>query len=96
MSAVFDKPLDATKSAKANVNLANAAGVIAGNADFYAWGLEDADDVNETTLGGGGYDLRSVGVQSFDAAAALGNPAFAGQQLIVFAVNAHDRSRPRP
>ena len=83
VTATFDKPLDPTKSAKANVNLANAAGVIGGDADFYAWGLEDADDVNEAALGGAGYDLRSVGVQSFDFGG--------GQQLIVFAVNAHDR-----
>ena len=83
VSAAFDKPLDPGRSAKANVNLANAAGVIAGNADFYAWGLEDADDVNEAVLGGAGYDLRSVGVQSFDFGG--------GEQLIVFAVNAHDR-----
>ena len=82
-SAAFDKPLDPARSAKANVNLANAAGVIAGNADFYAWGLEDADDVDEAVLGGAGYDLRSVGVQSFDFGG--------GEQLIVFAVNAHDR-----
>jgi len=83
VTAGFDKPLDPARSAKANVNLANAAGVIAGNADFYAWGLEDADDLDETTLGGAGYDLRSVGVQSFDFGG--------GEQLIVFAVNAHDR-----
>jgi len=83
VSATFDKPLDPKKSGKANVNLANAAGVIAGGADFYAWGLEDANDVNEGALGGAGYDLRSVGVQSFDFGG--------GEQLIVFAVNAHDR-----
>jgi len=83
VSARFDKPLDPTKSRRANVNLANAAGVIGGDADFYAWGLADADDVNEAALGGAGYDLRSVGVQSFDFGG--------GEQLIVFAVNAHDR-----
>ena len=83
VTAAFDKPLDPDKSGRASVNLANAAGVIAGNADFYAWGLEDADDVNEAVLGGSGYDLRSVGVQSFDFGG--------GEQLIVFAVNAHDR-----
>jgi hypothetical protein len=82
VSAAFDRPLDPTKSGRAKVNLANA-GVIAGAADVYAWGLEDGDDVDEATLGGAGYDLRSVGVQSFDFGG--------GDQLIVLAVNAHDR-----
>jgi minor extracellular serine protease Vpr len=82
VSAAFDKPLDPAKSGRATVNLANA-GVIAGAADFYAWGLEDSDDVAEATLGGAGYDLRSVGVQSFDFGG--------GEQLIVLAVNAHVR-----
>ncbi len=82
VSAAFDKPLDPTKSGRAKVDLANA-GVIAGAGDFYAWGLEDPDDVTEATLGGAGYDLRSVGVQSFDFGG--------GEQLIVLAVNAHDR-----
>jgi minor extracellular serine protease Vpr len=83
VTAAFDKPLDRATSARANVLLANA-GVIAGNADFYAWGLEDGDDVDEAALGGSGYDVRAIGVQSFDS-------GVAGEKLIVFAVNAHDR-----
>jgi minor extracellular serine protease Vpr len=57
--------------------------VIAGTADVYQWGLRDDDDVNEATVGGSGYDLRAVGVQSFDVGE--------GEQLLVFAVNTHDR-----
>jgi len=83
VTAAFDKPIDFGTSGRATVELANAAGAIAGSADFYAWGLEDADDVIEAALGGAGYDLRSVGVQSFDFGG--------GEQLIVLAVNAHDR-----
>lgn len=90
VTAAFDHELNRNASAKANVSLANT-GVIGGNADFYAWGLQDDDDVDEAVLGGAGYDVRAIGVQSFDAAAAFGDPSLAGQQLIVFAVNAHDR-----
>ena len=61
----------------------NPQGVIAGAADVYQWGLQDGNDVDETVLGGAGYDLRAVGIQSFD----LGE----GEQLLVFAVNGYDR-----
>ncbi|HEU4864255.1 MAG TPA: S8 family serine peptidase, partial [Candidatus Limnocylindria bacterium] len=90
VTAAFDHELDRNASAKANVTLANS-GVIAGSGDFYAWGLQDDDDIDEAALGGAGYDVRAIGVQSFDAAAAFGDPSLAGQQLVVFAVNAHDR-----
>lgn len=82
VTAAFDHELNRSASAKANVSLANS-GVIGGNADFYAWGLQDDDDIDEATLGGAGYDVRAIGVQSFDTGD--------GDRLIVFAVNAHDR-----
>jgi hypothetical protein len=82
VTAAFDHELNRNASAKANVSLANA-GVIGGNADFYAWGLQDDDDIDEAALGGAGYDVRAIGVQSFDTGD--------GDRLIVFAVNAHDR-----
>jgi subtilisin family serine protease len=63
---------------------ANPNGARSGSVDTYQWGLEDANDVNEAVLGGAGYDVRSVGVQSFDNGD--------GTQFIVFAVNMHDRS----
>lgn len=81
VTAAFHNPLDVDTSARAKVDLANS-GVIAGNADFYAWGLQDGDDVDETALGGSGYDVRAVGVQSFDDGE---------DKLIVFAVNTYDR-----
>jgi minor extracellular serine protease Vpr len=65
------------------VTTTNVGGMITGFADYYQWGLQDGNDVNEAVLGGAGYDLRSVGVQAF--------PFNATNQLIVFAVNAHDR-----
>ncbi len=56
----------------------NKGGAIAGDADFYAWGLEGTK-----TPGKAGNDVRAVGVQSF--------PWDATQQLMVFAVNSFDR-----
>ena len=61
----------------------NPSGMISGDVDVYQWGLQDANDVNEAVLGGAGYDLRAAGVQSFDAGG--------GDQLMLFALNAHDR-----
>jgi minor extracellular serine protease Vpr len=63
------------------VTLTNPTGVIGGNADFYAWGLEDADEEF------GWHDLRAVGVQTFAAPSAT-DP---NRRLIVFAVNTHAR-----
>ncbi|HYY47942.1 MAG TPA: S8 family serine peptidase [Thermoplasmata archaeon] len=60
-----------------SVTLTNRQGVIPGNADFYAWGLQDAKE----NLGP--HDLRAVGVQSFPAP----TPANPDRRLLVFAVN---------
>lgn len=59
------------------VTLTNPGGPIAGDADFYAWGLKDK---NEEL---GEHDLRAVGVQSFPAGT-IANPT---RRLLVFAVN---------
>jgi minor extracellular serine protease Vpr len=56
----------------------NAQGAIAGDADFYAWGLEDQKDPGRVSN-----DVRAIGTQSF--------PWDATQQLLVFAVNTFDR-----
>ena len=61
----------------------NRRGAVAGSADFYTWGLEDRNDMDEEALGGAGYDVRAVGVQSF--------PLNATVELLVFAINNHDR-----
>jgi subtilisin family serine protease len=61
----------------------NPGGQIPGAADVYQWGLQDGNDVNEAIFGGGGYDMRAVGVQAFEENA--------DEQLIVFAVSTHDR-----
>ena len=62
---------------KANVLLANVLGGIAGNADFYAWGLSNKPQGIES------YDTRAVGVQS--------NPISATDSIIVFAINTFKR-----
>jgi hypothetical protein len=59
------------------VRLSNHGGAIAGNADFYAWGLSG------TRQGINFYDVRAVGVQT--------NPVSATDSLLVFAVNTFDR-----
>jgi len=63
-------------------SVTNKKGVIAGDADFYAWGLEDKKDKGKVSN-----DIRAVGAQSFP------NPSVAdpNRQLIVFAINTHDR-----
>ena len=53
-------------------------GPITGDADFYAWGLDDKGEKGKAAN-----DIRSVGVQSF--------PVSATQQLLVFAVNVGNR-----
>jgi subtilisin family serine protease len=64
----------------ATATVTNKNGAIAGDADFYAWGLsakKSSDKTNETA------DIRAVGLQSF--------PSSASQALMVFAVNTYDR-----
>ncbi len=56
----------------------NRRGAIEGDADFYAWGLSA-----RKVPGRASNDVRAVGIQSFDAGG--------GVQLMVFAVNTHDR-----
>jgi len=56
----------------------NHHGAIAGDADFYAWGLFDRKNPGRDSN-----DIRAVGTQSF--------PWDATQQLLVFAVNTYDR-----
>lgn len=66
--------------ATATATVTNKRGVIAGDADFYAWGLFDKksnDRDNQTA------DVRAVGVQSFEWDAT--------RQLLVFAINTYDR-----
>jgi hypothetical protein len=59
-------------------NITNTKGVIAGDADFYAWGLSDGKDAGKVTN-----DVRAVGVQSF--------PFNATNQFIGFSVNTFER-----
>jgi len=56
----------------------NTRGAIAGDADFYAWGLSD-----RPMDGHASSDVRAIGTQSF--------PWDATSQLLVFAVNTYDR-----
>jgi len=61
----------------ATATITNKNGAIAGNADFYAWGLSAprvGGQSNQTA------DVRAVGVQSFPS-----------DGVLVFAVNTHDR-----
>jgi hypothetical protein len=66
------------------VTISNVGGQIAGAADFFQWGLADGNDVDEGSLGGGGYDLQSAGVQSFPSADGT-------DALMVFPLSTHDR-----
>lgn len=76
-------PLTVTPGPHA-VTVTNVGGQIAGAADFFQWGLEDGDDIDESVLGGGGYDLQAAGVQSFPNAAGT-------DALMYFALSTHDR-----
>ena len=60
----------------------NRHGAIAGDADFYAWGLSDRKDPGRVSN-----DVRAVGVQSFP----FGSVADPNRQLLIFAVNTYDR-----
>jgi len=67
-----------TGSPTTNANLSNSSGPTTGNADFYAWGLNDIKDAGTNPA-----DVRGIGVQSF--------PFNATNQLLVFAVNTWNR-----
>src|SRR5438874_5388865 len=67
-----------TASPSTNVTLSNPSGPISGNADFYAWGLN-----NSKKPGANPANVRGIGVQSF--------PFNATNQLLVFAVNTWNR-----
>ena len=87
MSKVDAKVAPGTKLAPgqtATINLTNAADApLAGDADFYALGLQDKND-KKGDLKHSPADLRAVGVQSFP------NNASGSNQLLVFAVNTWD------
>ena len=68
------KPSNPTTTA----NVTNEDGVIAGDADFYAWGLSDGKEAGKAVN-----DVRAIGVQSF--------PFNATNQFIGFSVNTYDR-----
>jgi minor extracellular serine protease Vpr len=59
-------------------NITNKDGVIAGDADFYAWGLSDGKDAGKVSN-----DVRAIGVQSF--------PWTATTQFLGFSVSTFDR-----
>src|SRR6266404_6522334 len=73
VSATMPKSV-ATASPSTNVTLSNPSGPISGNADFYAWGLN-----NSKKAGANPANVRGIGVQSF-------SPADTGlpSQLLVF------------
>ncbi len=62
-----------------NISLQNRNGVIAGNADFYAWGLKNP----RTGAIAESFEPRAIGVQS--------NPISATDSILVFAVNTYGR-----
>jgi len=66
-----------TGSPTTNANLSNPSGPTTGNADFYAWGLNDVKDAGTNPA-----DVRAIGVQSFP---------FGTNQALVFAVNTWNR-----
>ncbi|HKP06576.1 MAG TPA: S8 family serine peptidase [Microbacterium sp.] len=72
-----NQPVDGTVT----VPLRGKAGAFDANADFYTWGLEDKKDVAKEFTDTG-FDLRAAGVQSFEEGS---------DQLLVFAVNTHQR-----
>jgi subtilisin family serine protease len=73
----LDKLEGANPSATAEVT--NKKGVIPGDADFYAWGLEGKNEPGKLSN-----DIRAVGVQSFPGATSTAT-------VVVFAVNTMNR-----
>mgnify|MGYP000920886711 CR=1 FL=1 len=81
-SAAADQRAAASAAnAQWSLNLTNAGGAISAYADVYTLGLTDRADLPKTAVGSG-YDLRALGVQSFDTDSGT---------LMVFAINNHDR-----
>jgi len=64
----------------------NPGGARSGDADFYAWGLADANEPGTSTN-----DVRAIGVQSFAASDVIGTGALPGERFLAFAVNGYDR-----
>jgi minor extracellular serine protease Vpr len=62
-----------------SIRLSNRVGAIAGNGDFYAWGLKNP----KTGTISAAFEPRAVGVQT--------NPVSATDSLLVFAVNTYGR-----
>jgi len=75
-SAFVGKPAGPSRPSS-NVKLTNFGGAIAGNADFYAWGLKGKRQGVEF------FDPRAVGVQTI--------PISATNSILVFAVNTFER-----
>ena len=69
------KPSNPTTTA----NMTNEDGVIAGDADFYAWGLSDGKEAGKASN-----DVRAIGMQSFPFTSRR-------TQFIAFSVNTYDR-----
>ncbi len=67
-----------TRNPSTVATVTNRHGAIAGDADFYAWGLFDRKNPGRVSN-----DVRAIGTQSF--------PWDATRQLLVFAVNTYDR-----
>jgi subtilisin family serine protease len=70
------------KNPSTTATVSNFRGAIAGDADFYAWGLK-----GRKTPGKASMDVRAVGTQSFPAPSA----SDANRRVLVFAINTFDR-----
>jgi len=73
--------LPSTKNPSGTVVLANTGGPIAGNADFYALGIDSNNQGNDAV------DVRAVGMQSFPFPSAT-NPT---RQFLIAALNSYGR-----
>jgi minor extracellular serine protease Vpr len=76
LSAFAGRPAGPSRPSS-NVKVSNFGGAIAGNADFYAWGLRGARQGVQF------FDPRAVGVQT--------NPISKTNSILVFAVNTFER-----
>jgi minor extracellular serine protease Vpr len=75
-------PAPTNKSPSGTVALSNVGGPIAGNADFYALGIQNGNQSLKNP-----FDVRAVGVQSFS----LPSPSVPTRQLLVAAINTWGR-----